>query len=172
MPRGPRPKPADQLANKTSARDRKASYKIVESEVVEPPELPEHMPVRDPMYHKKDDDGNLIEPKAKKYLDWPEQTRIWWDHWVNDPLTDDYRQSDWLDLLDCATVHGRLWSGDHRAAAELRLRMARHGATREDRARLRITFATADVAEQRVAKPGRATGESARERRGGLRSVN
>ncbi|QDM56278.1 terminase small subunit [Gordonia phage SweatNTears] len=126
----------------------------VESEPREAPDLPDFMP-----------DGS----------EWPDHTIDWWDAWVDDPLTNDYRMSDWLDLIDCAAIHGRMWQGDYKAAAELRLRMARHGATREDRARLRIVFATADETE-RKAKAGAAglgknatTDDSARARRGALK---
>lgn len=168
--RGPAPKNPESQANKSRAAAEKAKLRVVKSDPVEPPSLPRHMPVRNPEYGKMDDEGILIDPGAPEWLEWPEQTRYWWDCWINDPLTDDYRHSDWLDLLDCATVHGRLWSGEGGAAAELRLRMCKHGATREDRAKLRIVFATADMTEARADKflpPAR----SARERRGGLHPV-
>lgn len=52
------------------------------------------------------------------------------------------------------------WAGDTKLAGELRLRVAKFGATPEDRARLKIQFAAADEAEDRterrrtgVAKP-------------------
>ena len=144
---GPRPKSADQLVNKTSARDRQSAMRVVDSEPTEPPDLPEN-----PIYET-----------------WPDQTIKWWNSWINNPLTDDYRESDWLDLLDCAVIHSRLWSGDLKAAAELRLRMSRHGATRDDRARLRITFATADAAERKASSsndiPTGMGSQNARERR-------
>jgi len=124
--------------------------RVVTSETAEAPPLPEFMP-----------DGD----------DWPDMTRRWWHSWTHDPLTEDYRNSDWLDLLDCATIHGRLWRGEYKAAGELRLRMARHGATREDRARLRIVFATADQAEMKSNTPPPKTNGNARERRGGLRKA-
>lgn len=155
MPRrgGPRPKDADQLVNPSSRRDRKAAMQVVVDEPVGPPDLPDN-----PFYEE-----------------WPEQTARWWDSWINNPLTDDYRESDWLDLVDCAVIHSRLWSGEIKAAAELRLRMARHGATREDRARLRITFAQADSAERRASEdPEQGTRPPAppsRARQRGLRAV-
>jgi hypothetical protein len=71
-------------------------------------------------------------------------------------------QVDNADLLDTAVIHGLFWRGDVKLAGELRLRIAKHGATQEDRARLRITFAAADVADEK-----RSGGYgSARERRG------
>lgn len=150
--RGPAPKPPDQQANKSRAAADKARMKVVTSAPAEAPELPEFMP------------GGA---------DWPSETVAWWNSWTHNPLTEDYRDSDWLDLLDCALVHGRLWNGDDKAASELRHRMARHGATREDRARLRITFATANITEvrekQEVQKVEKRA--SAKERYGGLKAV-
>lgn len=161
MPRrgGAAPKSPDQQANSTRARRDAARMKTVESEPCEAPFLPDFPPIWD---DTGDQEG------------WPDQTLEWWKNWTQDPLTLDYRMPDWLDLMDCAVVHARLWLGDPKAAAELRLRMARHGATREDRARLRITFANADEAERKAKKgatPAQAGGES-KNRRGGLKVVS
>ncbi|UJQ86166.1 terminase small subunit [Gordonia phage GiKK] len=147
---GAAPKDPGTQANATRAKREKARVREVTSEPCPPPELPELMP-----------DGTL----------WPEHTKFWWEHWSTDPLTDDYRMGDWLDLLDCASIHGRLWQGDFKAAAELRLRMARHGATREDRARLRIVFAQADQADSKASQAKARGSQSARERRAGMRAV-
>ena len=146
--RGPRPKDHSEHANPARARREAARMRVVVDETAPPPKLPRLMP-----------DGDT----------WPAQTLKWWRVWINSPLTADYRESDWLDLLDCAVVHGRLWRGEMKAASELRLRMARHGATREDRARLRITFATAEQAEKKVQPKA---GPSSRDRRRGLRVVS
>ncbi|WNN95730.1 terminase small subunit [Gordonia phage Fribs8] len=160
MPRrgGAAPKSPDQQANSTRARRDAARMKTVESEPCEAPFLPDFPPIWD---DTGDQEG------------WPDQTLEWWKNWTQDPLTLDYRMPDWLDLMDCAVVHARLWLGDPKAAAELRLRMARHGATREDRARLRITFANADEAERKAQKGATApaTGTGSKDRRGGLKAV-
>lgn len=130
--RGPLPKdPAKRARTNKDLRD----LRVIEAEPVPAPPLPEVMP---------------------SGADWPEQTRVWWQMWSVDPLTAEFRPSDWADLLDTAVVHGRFWSGDVRQAAELRLRVARHGATAEDRARLRITFAQADRADAERPKPAAA----------------
>lgn len=158
MPRrgGAAPKSPDQQANTTRAKNEKARIRTVTDEPCKAPKIPEFMP-----------DGS----------EWPDHTLDWWDSWAQNPLTADYRASDWQDLIDCAAIHGRLWQGDYKAAAELRLRMARHGATREDRARLRIVFATADDTERKVnaRKAGVAdtatTDDSARARRGTFKAV-
>jgi hypothetical protein len=78
---------------------------------------------------------------------WPEITRQWWAMWGDDPLTEEYCATDWADLIDAAVLHGLYWSGVVSVASELRLRVAKHGATQEDRARLRIQYAAADTAE-------------------------
>lgn len=157
MPRqrgGAAPKSPDQIANPTRARSEAARMRVVENEAVPAPELPDYLP-----------NGE----------EWPEHSLEWWKVWSNSPLTEDYREEDWQDLIDCATIHGMFWSTGHiKFASELRLRMARHGATREDRARLRIVFASADAAE----KKSKTTNEvdthepkGSRTRRRGLRAA-
>lgn len=99
---------------------------------------------------------------------WPEQTRTWWKMWADSPLSVHFMASDWEFLLDTALLHAQLWSGDHRVSGELRLRVAKFGATPEDRARLRIQFAEADDADGGQSRTG---GQSARDRRGPLHLV-
>lgn len=78
---------------------------------------------------------------------WPARTRAWWRMWRDSPLSGQFTANDWSELLDTAALHGAYWSGDLKQAAELRLRVAKFGATPEDRARLRIQFAQADEAD-------------------------
>jgi hypothetical protein len=88
-------------------------------------------------------------------LEWPEQTAVWWAMWGESPLSAEFTSTDWAFLLDTAWLHAALWSGDMKVAAELRLRVAKFGATPEDRARLRITFADADEKdEKRTSRQG------------------
>jgi hypothetical protein len=96
---------------------------------------------------------------------WPERTREWWRMWGESPLSDEFTQTDWDFLLDTAVLHARYWRGDVTSAGELRLRVAKFGATPEDRARLRIQFAQADEAEGRSGSP---PASSSRGRRGPL----
>ena len=71
--------------------------------------------------------------------------------WVESPLASTFSESDWSFLMDTAVLHHQLWDmGDTSVMAELRIRVAKFGATPEDRARLRIQFAQADDAEDRV----------------------
>jgi hypothetical protein len=98
-------------------------------------------------------------------MDWPAITREWWSMWDESPLSAEFTSTDWAFLLDTALLHAQLWGGNMGVAAELRLRVAKFGATPEDRARLRITFADADERDDKR-QARRASG--ARERRGAL----
>lgn len=110
------------------------------------------------------------EPVAQPPLpegDWHPQTMAWWEMWGESPLSAEFTANDWSELLDAARIHSGFWSGDMKLAAELRLRVAKFGATPEDRARLRITFAQADEAEDKRRTPA----GSAKDRRGGLKAL-
>src|SRR5690242_2542000 len=78
---------------------------------------------------------------------WPKQTRDWWKVWGESAQAEMFTATDWAFLLDTAVLHAKLWSGETSSAPELRLRVAKFGATIEDRARLRIQFAAADEAD-------------------------
>lgn len=105
------------------------------------------------------------QPELPEGVEWPEQTRSWWHMWSASPLSADYTETDWDFLLDTALLHAAFWQGDTKLAGEIRLRVAKFGATPEDRARLRIQFAAADEAEE---KRGNAPRPSSRQRRGPL----
>lgn len=109
----------------------------------------------------------VSQPGLPEEFEWPERTREWWRMWDESPLSSDFTQTDWDFLLDTAVLHARFWNGDTSVAGELRLRVAKFGATPEDRARLRITFAQADEADGKRAEPK----SSARERRGPLKAA-
>lgn len=121
--KGPAPKPANQRARNNK---QPAPMRVVKSEPTPQPPLPECMP-----------DGRF----------WPPQTMEWWGMWGQDPLSAEFRPTDWSELLDTAVIHGLYWMGNVKMGNELRLRTARFGATQEDRLRLRIQYATADEAE-------------------------
>ncbi|KLO25892.1 hypothetical protein ABW16_21505 [Mycolicibacter heraklionensis] len=132
--------------------------KVITAEPAKQPELPEEFIVR-----YRDKEGILhVEGRS-----WPARTREWWQMWADSPLSNDFTTTDWSELLDTARLHAEYWSGDLKVAGELRLRVAKFGATPEDRARLRIQFAAADEAEKKSAKPQ----PSARARRGPLKAV-
>lgn len=136
--RGFAPKPPERRVGKSKDP---IPLRIIHAESSLQPELPEFTPDGEP---------------------WPVRTREWWAMWGRSPLMTDATENDWAELQDAAVLHARLWTGNASVASELRLRVAKFGATPEDRARLRITFAQADEAEEK--RPAAAT---ARDRRGG-----
>jgi hypothetical protein len=130
--RGPAPKPADKRARRN--KDPQA-LRVIEAEPQTQPKLPTS-------------------------VKWHPQTRKWWAMWKASPLSDGYTANDWSELMDTALIHNAFWSGQTALASELRLRVAKFGATPEDRARLRITFAQANEADgtkPQASKPSRRT---------------
>lgn len=89
------------------------------------------------------DDGELRGPELPEGIDWPDATLDWWDTWRRSPQAQTFTDTDWSFLLDTAQLHMRFWDGDNKVAGELRLRMAKFGATPEDRARLKISITPA-----------------------------
>lgn len=116
-------------------------------------------------------DGELV----SQSFSWPERTREWWTMWADSPLSAEFTSTDWSELMDTALLHAKFWSGEIKLAGELRLRVAKFGATPEDRARLKIQFAAADEAEdrgrQRVARTGSKQPDPAADPRSVLRAV-
>ena len=140
---GPPPKDPDRRARRN--KDAPA-LKVVPARPVEQPPLPT-------VYVDVVDEAGQV---RKKRFHWPKVTRSWWRMWAESPLSADYTDTDWSFLMDTALIHARYWLGDVRLGPELRLRVAKFGATPEDRARLRITFAVAEDVEA-----GGAPGEAA-----------
>lgn len=140
--RGPAPKPIEKRA-RGRARAHDPSATILRFEEAAQPPLP---------------DG----------CDWPSETVEWWEMWGNSPQAEHFGSTDWAFLLDTALLHARLWrDGDIRVLPELRIRVAKFGATPEDRARLRMQFAEADERDQRRVKP-----QTAQQAYPGLRAVD
>lgn len=128
--RGPTPKDPARRARRNADP---TPQTILRSEQTDPPELPDWP-----------GEG-----------DWPARTRDWWQIWRKSPQADHFSSTDWDYLLDTALIHARLWNGEASAAAELRLRVAKFGATPEDRSRLHMQFAQADEANSRRPAPER-----------------
>ncbi|MCX5158090.1 hypothetical protein OOK39_02080 [Streptomyces sp. NBC_00264] len=146
--RGPQPKDPSRRAR---GNKDPVPQTVLRFEHAEPPDLPTLQVLKD---------GDLVEHQ------WPARTLDWWEMWKASPQAEHFSSTDWDFLLDTAVVHARLWSGEMSAAGELRLRVAKFGATPEDRARLRMQFAQADEADSK-----RPEGRSARERRGTLHAL-
>ena len=149
---GPAPKDPARRARRNADP---VPLRVIESRPVEQPRLPDFQVVGD--------DG-------LEEFRWPDATRTWWQMWAESPLSADFTETDWAFLMDTAVLHARYWKGDTKVAGELRLRVAKFGATPEDRARLRITFATADDVEDK-APASTASSARARARKKTLRVV-
>ena len=139
--RGPAPKPADQRARRNKDPQ---PLRVIQAEPAAQPPLPDD-------------------------IEWHPRTVAWWAMWGASPLAADFTANDWDVLLSTATIHTAFWNGDHKVASELRLREAKFGATPEDRARLRITFAQADKADEERGTRVSTGATTARERYGALR---
>jgi sugar/nucleoside kinase (ribokinase family) len=116
------------------------------------------------------------QPPLPEGYPWPERTRQWWRAWGDAPQAGLLTEVDWEFLADTALLHATVWASadaairgggkiDTSHLPELRLRVAKLGATLEDRARLRIMFAEADEKDSK--RP--AAGSTSRERYGDLR---
>lgn len=145
MARGTPPLPPDKRARARNGKAAAAQLKVLEFKPTEQPELPTVHVERD---------GELVE------FTWPAPTVTWWAMWRDSALAAEFTSNDWSELLDTALLHARFWRGNMSLAPELRLRVAAFGATPADRARLRITFAQADItegaADAKATKPGSA----------------
>lgn len=91
--------------------------------------------------------------------DWHEHTVSWWDTWRKSPQASLFTGTDWSFLLDTALLHTKFWNDDATVAGELRQRVAKFGATPEDRARLKLEVTEPETVkpEQRAADPRRVT---------------
>lgn len=124
--------------------------------------LPKENPARNNKHTQtvlpRREDGELIGPDLNWSIDWHPITRAWWDEWRRSELALILEPSDWQFLQDTAYIHHRSYN-DTRASiaqvtaamAEIRQRVAKFGATFEDRIKLRIRFAEATTAEAKAA---------------------
>lgn len=69
---------------------------------------------------------------------WHDRTVAWWDTWRKCAQAQTFTDTDWSFLLDTALLHNELWAGNPSVAGELRLRVAKFGASPEDRLRLKL----------------------------------
>jgi hypothetical protein len=83
-------------------------------------------------------DGTTYGPELSDSYEWPPATLKWWETWRRSAQAAKFTSTDWSFLIDTAVLHAEFWLGDLSAARELRLRVAKFGATPEDRARLRL----------------------------------
>lgn len=75
--------------------------------------------------------------------EWHPATCRWWHNWRKSAQAQSMLETDWDFLLDTALMHHTMWlKGKWEFASELRLRVAKFGATLEDRSRLRMDVTT------------------------------
>lgn len=126
--------------------------------------------------HHKDHHATTVLPYQKppappalpRYVKWHPRTRAWWNMWKKSPQASTFTATDWSFLLDTALMHHKMWQdGEIKWAAEIRLRVAKYGATPEDRARLRMEFAEPPKSGEKSPAPA----SPARARYGNLRAV-
>lgn len=102
-------------------------------------------------------DGRLHGPRLPKDHAWCEQTQKWWEVWRRSPQAMVMTDTDWEYMLETAILHNMLWSPPKstettprrngavsatQLAAEIRQRVAKFGATFEDRLKLRMSIQT------------------------------
>jgi hypothetical protein len=81
---------------------------------------------------------------------WHPQTVAWWETWRHSPMAKTWLETDWDFLLDTAILHTQFWSRPNfNGAAELRQRVAKLGATIEDRQRLKISITTDNLGDDK-----------------------
>lgn len=89
-----------------------------------------------------DADGELRGPDLPE-ADWHPATVAWWSTWRKSAQAKLLIDTDWSFLLDTALMHNAMWSNQRwEFAAEIRLRVAKFGATLEDRQRLKLDVST------------------------------
>lgn len=120
--RGPAPKPTRSRPRDNVARE-EATVVLTDDGELHGPELPE---------------GVLPDGQ-----DWHPQTVALWNALRRNPLLANEPELGWQFLIDTALMHSVMWSkGRWEFASEVRLRVAKYGATPEDRQRLKIKVAT------------------------------
>jgi hypothetical protein len=100
-----------------------------------------------------EDDGEVRGPDLPGGIEWPVVTLAWWETWRRSAQAKTFTQTDWDFLTDTALLHARFWAGDEKVAGELRLRVAKFGATPEDRARLRLQIGDPEKPDDPESKP-------------------
>lgn len=87
--------------------------------------------------------GELFGPPLPEGYDWHPQTLALWDSLRRSPLLADEPELGWQFLIDTALMHSTMWAKSRwEFASEVRLRLAKYGATPEDRMRLKIKIKT------------------------------
>lgn len=139
MPPGPSPK---DMGQKAGNGGRNAPWAVVPTRRADAPELPAFF--------------RYWDGESTRRIKYPPETVRWWNNWASEesPLNKNFTAHDWDYLLETSVMHAKFWLGIDQAkmASELRQRVAKYGATPEDRAKLRIVLVSADEAAERAAE--------------------
>lgn len=109
------------------------------------------------------DDGGLRGPELPEGVlpdgdEWHPQTLALWDALRRNPLLADEPDLGWQFLIDTALMHHTMWQkGRWEFASEVRLRVAKYGATPEDRLRLKVKILTPEDKPAESSTPASAT---------------
>jgi len=109
--------------------------------------VPGAQPTLPPLTRRDDETGLVFQ------TEWHPMTIEWWRVWGEAAQSDTFTATDWMVLLETAFLHHQFWTGNTKVGPEIRLRVAKFGATPEDRARLRMFFADADRKDQERGVP-------------------
>lgn len=123
--RGPAPRPVRARETDTKRRDAELT-RVVPDGVLRGRDLPDH--------------------------DWHPRTVRWWLTWRRSAQARTFCETDWDFLEDTAYLYDSLAKGDSSLAAEVRIRVAKFGATPEDRMRLKLAV---DEVSDSVPEPAR-----------------
>ena len=103
------------------------------------------------------EDGSLVGPELNWTIDWHPKTRDWWDAWRRSPQAILFEETDWEELESTALIHHSIWNNPKASVAqisaglaEMRQRVAKFGATMEDRLKLRMKFADVNLKEDKA----------------------
>jgi hypothetical protein len=120
--RGPAPKDPAKRRRRNAAEPETV---ITPDDELRGPELPEGVLGVDK------DTGEIVE--------WHPMTQRWWNSWRESPQAQTFLSTDWDFLTDTALMHHTAWLNKRwEFLSEVRLRVAKFGATPEDRARLKL----------------------------------
>lgn len=129
-----------------------------------------------PDFERIEDVGELYGPDLPEGVlpdgeSWHPQTVKFWESLRRFPLLKDEPEIGWQFLVDTALMHHTMWTkGRWEFASELRLRVAKYGATPEDRMRLKIKVETPAAAPSKKSKSSAEKVTSINSRRGRLTS--
>lgn len=122
-----------------------------------PKENPARRNKHDSITLDRRDDGSVIGPDLSWTIDWHPKTREWWDAWRMSPQAVMFERTDWEELENAALIHHNVWNNPKISVAqlsaglaELRQRVAKFGATYEDRLKLRMKFADVNIKEDKA----------------------